>query len=810
MEYVFTKKYDGTFTMSWIGFPVSTDEISTIERDIFNFSIPPIKGIKEITGISDVVRGESDTHYFKKYFSYSNTRSGVSYSENETITGITQEYCPTNNLYLNLSYYRIDEDVTTIPTLTINTIVISGIYDIEETDEIIEVPNEGYILEPKDIYKIFDLTGFDIYGVNTDNIDIHYRFTQDSGRKYTTWEPLTTENISTIKLNPVRFAQVQYSIKKIDNNITSKIYDIILLGNFQNINNYYLKTNRYGVREDCSSAYTQISGNTSALNANGENSICLSGVTDYKGDGQTYNYNRDWFTKGLSCYLDGDVIGKLETENNTDENSEGAFDPYNSTKISKWYNFLANSTNKVLGWEVDYHLTDPDGNGIDRYLHEYQLFNIVDVQKIKVIVPENTFPDNQVQINEFMLDMMDTFQIIILKDEFHKAFGIDKRPSQKDILYLCVANRFYRVKHAQVKRDVMYSGVYYNVVLEKYEKLANEQNLSTASKNLIDPLTENTDLDSLFGFENKQEEKKIVSEQLKPTTHETYRLNLHNDLVIIKRDIFNGLKGTKVANNYYNLSTIPSGTTAVTYTRKDPKLSISDNRAFNLWFNFNNKYDPNKIIDDKVFDSYNIKSNYDYEFLDNHDIAILEGYRISYINKKIVLTLNDKNYFLDAPNLGTNIWYGLSISIDNRQKVIKMDLFKRNYKYNITMFNNNYQSVKVDSENTTQISQYISQGYKPVKNTEINQILTNTNLKNVASIEYSGVSLVNFDIDKYIDITASDMKLTNIRIFNDIIPDKSISNILLQRVIKEANYLILADNATKELYTDNIKNTRWV
>ncbi len=200
----------------------------------------------------------------KNIFSYSNVRSGVSYSEPMPISAITMDYCPLNLLYLNLSYYRIDTDITTIPQLSINSIVIEGTYDIEETDEIIEVPDDGYILTPKDIYKVFKLTGFEIYGINTNNLKIKYRFTQDGGRTYTMWEDLTTENISTIKLNPIRFAQVQYSIQKIDNLITSKVYDIILLGDFQNINNNYLKTNRYGVREDCSNKYPQWSGDTSA------------------------------------------------------------------------------------------------------------------------------------------------------------------------------------------------------------------------------------------------------------------------------------------------------------------------------------------------------------------------------------------------------------------------------------------------------------------------------------------------------------------------------------------------------------------
>jgi hypothetical protein len=183
MQYILTKKFDGTFTMSWIGFPVSTDEISTQIRDVKTFTITPVKSIKTITSFNDIIRGENEKHYFKKYFSYSNVRSGVSYSESLPISAITMDYCPLNLLYLNLSYYRIDTDTTTIPQLSINSIVIEGTYDIEETDEIIEVPDDGYILSPKDIYKVFKLTGFEIYGINTNNLIIKYRFTQDGGKK---------------------------------------------------------------------------------------------------------------------------------------------------------------------------------------------------------------------------------------------------------------------------------------------------------------------------------------------------------------------------------------------------------------------------------------------------------------------------------------------------------------------------------------------------------------------------------------------------------------------------------------------------
>lgn len=809
MQYSFTKKFDGTFTMSWLGNPISTDEVSTQIRDIKTFSISPINSISSITNFYDIVKGETDKHYFQKFFSYSNLRSGISYSVPEPISGITKNYCSLDTLYLNLIYYRIDTDITTIPQLSINTIVIEGTYDIEQTSDIIIVPDDVYILTPKDIYKVFKLTGFETIGININNLSIRYRFTQDNGRTHTPWELLTTENISTIKLNPVRFAQVEYSITKIDNAITSKVYDILLLGDFQNINNYYLKTNRYGVREDCIPVSTGSAITSENLNTGISTTVCLSGVTTIKGSlGTSINYNRDWITQGLSCYLTGNVISNMAADNAA--SASGTFNPYNTQKVGDWYAYLANSMGKILGWTIDYHLTDPDGKGIDRYLHEYQLFNIVDVQKVKIIVPENNFPDNQVQINEYMLDMMDTFTINILVDEFHRAFGIEKRPSQKDIIFFCQANRFYRVRHAQIKRDVMYLGVYYVVVLEKYEKLANEQNLSAASKALIEPLTKNNTIDSLFGFENREQENKIVNKQFKPTTHEVYRLNISPKLDIVKKDIFNSLNTTRVAGSYYNLTSLQAGNTAVTYTLQDYELNVSDNRAFNLWFNFNNKFDKGKIIDETVFQSYNVSNTLNFNLLNNYDTINNKGYKIDFSNKQLTLTINNLQYSLDLTDkITTNIWYGLTVNIDNRQRNISINLFKRNYSYNITMFNDNYQSVILDMNNTTGITHYTSIGYRAVKNTEINVELKNTNLQNVASIVYSNIPLISFNIDQIITLYASDIKYTNLRIFNDVIPDASKSNILLQEIIQDSNYLILADNATRKLYTQNVLNTRW-
>jgi hypothetical protein len=125
------------------------------------------------------------------------------------------------------------------------------------------------------------------------------------------------------------------------------------------------------------------------------------------------------------------------------------------------------------------------------------------------------------------------------------------------------------------------------------------------------------------------------------------------------------------------------------------------------------------------------------------------------------------------------------------------------------MFKTNYQNVIVNSSNSTGITYYTTRGYRPVKNTEQNVQLSDTTLLKIYSAEYTNVPLNSFEIDKNLTISASDIKMTNIRVFNDVIPEESKSNILQQRIIQDSDYLLMADNASGKLYTDDIKNNRW-
>lgn len=806
MDYILNKRFDGTFTMNWIG-----TETSTQQKDIKIFESQVTQGITKIISFNDTIQGANGSHYFAKFFDYSNEASGITWSSKIPISGLTnKDFCPLHDFYIRIYYYRIDTDKTSTPTLSIKDIVINGLYDITITDDAFIISgNTTIILQPKDIYKVFSITDFELFGINVNNLTIRFRFTQNGGRTYTPWELLTTENISTVKLNEVRFAQVQYAVESNSDDL-AQIFDINLVGDFQNISANYLKTNRYGLKEDCATRF--INGTSSP--EDDASTVCFSGITNIYGcasdiTGKFYNYNKDFYTQYLSCYLVKDVYSSLNAQNSTDQAQAGLWDPYDTKSIADWYNFLANQTSQIFGWDIEYYKTDPDAKGVDNYYHEYQLFNTIDVQKIKIIVPENQFPDNQVQINAFGLDLFDTFEVHILRDVFKSAFGIETRPDQKDYIYFCQTNRMYRVKHAQIFKDVMYMGIYYKVILEKYEQLANERIINERAKKLLEPLTTNTTIDELFGWENRQEENKIANKkQLKPLTHEYFRSEINPYVEIKNKQIYNN--SITIANGYYDFNTlwILSGmTTAVTYQVGDNYMEVSDNRAFTMWFNFNNEYSPNKILSQEVFDSYNVADYNYFEFINN--FIDNTGYKIWYSNKEFGLSINDKTYTLPVTGLTTNIWYGLLINFDNRQRTVDLNLYKRNCDYYITLFTDNYDTITLESSNLSGLTYYPSIGYKPVKNVDILKNIPNSSLNLLFTQEYSDIETESFSHSQNIVLNSCDIKLTNIRIFDDVIPVDSKSNILNQQIIKDSNHLILSDNADRKLYVRNIPNINW-
>ena len=601
---------------------------------------------------------------------------------------------------------------------------------------VIVSPGKEAVIKPPYIYKVFRIDDIEILSPNSiADIEFHYRFSQDNTRTWSDWEPLTKENISTKRINPIRFFQVQYLIKN-NSNSSVKIQDINLIGDFQNVSLDYQKTNLYGIRDCCQS-------------------YLLGGILDENGNPVP---NTTGTLGGQSCTTDN--IFRSMT---TDEKSK-LYNPYQQNQAMNLLNKLSNDAMEVFGWRVKYFVTDPDGKGIDYTLHEFQLYNIVCEDEIKVAVENNQFPDNQIVMNQFDLSLFESFQIHITKESFKKAFGVQRRPSKEDLVYFCDINRMFIVDHAQQFRNFNNAAIYYKVVLKKYNKSSNVLPGSKSVEDRIKELTKNSTIE-LFGIENSQDKASIANKpQLQTLTRDPIRLEYKSE--IVKELIENST--TIVSKQHYDFSSLlfdgftvmTQSVAAVTYKNIDPRLTVSDNIGLYLWFNLNN------YIEDEI-----------YNFIDNYDEVNNLGWRVNLENDNIRLNLNSDTYtfsftgVVSNTDLYENIWYCYVLNIDQRNRTLEQWIYKRN--------------VDIDSEDDA----------KNLPSTILEKVYHDKQRMTPVNFELEGIETI---------IYASDLKMTNIRLFTEPIPEAEHNKILNQYIIADdSKYLVFADNASTRIVLPN-------
>lgn len=817
-----------TFTINFIG----TEAFHP--GDTLKLTMPECIYVESFSGYTDFRSGETSSVYLKVFYRYRYAKD-ANWSELFPIDQLVLfAPCPTWCLFLELVYFRIDDGgPNSGVTITLTNPSISGTYNLTKGDAfvILTSGNSTQILEAGDFFKIFSISDFDVvstpkYNTINPKYNILYRFSQDGQRSWTEWEHLTKENISTVHWDTTRFVELQYLFSG-TTTANVKIYEVLLYGDFQNLSANALKLNVFGLKQNCvniaypTASVTEptsgIDNSTPTTNTKSTDST----TTTLVNEASEYQLMMNWVTNGLQCYTDSSnlinqsVIDQIAADNAA--NAAGFWNPYEFQKIVDWQNLLANQIASMLGIVVEYHLTDPDGNGIDKVIHEQQLFNIVDMKTIKVLVPDNLFPENQIIVNQFNLDLFDTFKVHILKSEFKKAFGISKRPSQQDILYFCQINRMFIIKHSQIHKDVMNSGIYYDVVLEKYEKRANVLLRMEESKARIEELTRNTTIDELFGYDEKNDMTKIANKlQQKPESFDYIRSVINARTLITRENIYNG--DIKVIESYYDLSNVAQTEYAIQYTKADNNVAVSDNRSFIFWFNFPNDYDEGKAISKKMIAGYDVSSN-KYVMLNNltGDTLITSsdsymnniGYKIWFQENKIYFIINNIIHIMET-SIMTNVWYALLINMNQRQRTFEMKLLRRNAAVTVILFQeDDYDRIELDSEDVTGITSAKSYGYKAVDNIETTSTQVSPSFIEVATYSKTNVELAEFSHDLDFKINGSKMKLSNIRVLDDIVKDDQIQIVLNELIIKDAQHLIMGDNATKKIFTTNYPNKQW-
>ena len=173
------------------------------------------------------------------------------------------------------------------------------------------------------------------------------------------------------------------------------------------------------------------------------------------------------------------------------------------------------------------------------------------------------------------------------------------------------------------------------------------------------------------------------------------------------------------------------------------------------WFNINN------YVDGEF-----------YNFINYYDETNEIGYKINLKDDVIIITLNDYEYTFNLSNstgtisLEEDVWYCLVVNIDQRNRELSYYIYSRN----------------TDDEDES-------------------PLLSNTLLKKLYN-ESIEISPINYELnnDIFCEIKGSDMKMTNIRLFVEIIPEDQHNKILNQYIIRDdSKYLIFADNATARL-----------
>ena len=262
------------------------------------------------------------------------------------------------------------------------------------------------------------------------------------------------------------------------------------------------------------------------------------------------------------------------------------FRPYQVNPLVVLYKNMAMTVNQLFGIDVMYARAVPMAVGKDIVLNEWNLYDVDEPKCIKVVVPNNEFPDSKLMFNPMGIDFEMPFEVHITKNYFEELFGVGTAPQKRDIIYLPMENRVYEVDSSYLYKDLMRTEIYWKVSLTKYQPKANRKE-STNLRQEFDVLTtsyqeefqEELDLLEVKTTDPQQYDPKIGSKYYDPT-----RESIDDALVISQMKVQN--YSILLSESQYDLRSVFTGTsevTAVSYRAK-VELPASSESAFSCWF----------------------------------------------------------------------------------------------------------------------------------------------------------------------------------------------------------------------------------
>ena len=421
---------------------------------------------------------------------------------------------------------------------------------------------------------------------------------------------------------------------------------------------------------------------------------------------------------------------------------------------------LALGISDLFGHCVKYFKVDPQQRSRDVILREYSLYDVTDVKEIKIVVPDNEFPENAINFGPLDMDFEQDFEIHIVKEVFETVFGQVERPQERDYLYFPLTDRMYEINSAYLFKDFMQEGIYYKVSLRKWQDRKNVKR-TDAVDTIVEGLT--NDFEEILGVEREDEflevTKPLQYNVISTGGYDFIRSEMSTLLKIDNEDINN--YWTIVAKYRYQLNTVTLGSLAVKY-KKAVDIKATDNRAYTGWFNISKTaWGATGATSSKIINGTDGTSGISI------DLAHTTGAGATGTTG-INVTIGATSYsYGPFTALSTNKWYGLVVNLSNKYSEGSVYLWEM--KYNPSLHENNPTTAQT---------------------TDLKLIFSETK-----SISIGAQKPAN----TYYELHGGEISLTNLRVFTEGIEEEKQPFILNQYVVIDSHKAKLVDNALPAL-----------
>jgi len=170
--------------------------------DEYVLSFPNIQNVIKLTKFEYDTLGINDDRYLLQYYRIS--RDGLVWTDWLDLNRFIENFPVVDTLdplFLEIKWVR--NGYSTIGSIRLLEYLIEGELQRNEasSDGTVTVSSgESKVIKVTDIYKVFKITDLEIIPSNLEGVSLKYRYSQDSTRTWSEWEPLTKENISTAKM----------------------------------------------------------------------------------------------------------------------------------------------------------------------------------------------------------------------------------------------------------------------------------------------------------------------------------------------------------------------------------------------------------------------------------------------------------------------------------------------------------------------------------------------------------------------------------------------------------------------------------